>query len=58
MILNSFEFCRKICPKKVEAAPKIIKTKENPNVNKITGNKLIVFFSTNSLIEFPEIYEI
>ena len=41
----------------VEAAPKTIKTKEKPTVNKIIGNKLIFFLSTSSLIELPEIYE-
>ena len=29
-ILNSYEFCKRTWPKKVEAAPKIIKTIEKP----------------------------
>ena len=42
----------------VDAAPKKIKTIENPTVNKIIGNKFTFFFSINSLIELPDIYEI
>ena len=53
-ILNSYEFCKRTWPKKVEAAPKIIKTIEKPTVNKIIGNKFIFFFSTSSFIELPE----
>ena len=36
----------------------MIKTIENPTVNKIIGNKLIFFLLINSLKELPEIYEI
>ena len=43
-ILNSYEFCKRTCPINVEAAPKIIKTIENPTVNKIIGIKFIFFF--------------
>ena len=43
-ILNSFEFWSKTWPKKVDAAPKIIKTIEKPTVNKIIGVKFIFFF--------------
>ena len=54
IILNSNEFCNNNWPKKVDAAPKIIKTIEKPTVNKIIGNKFIFFFSINSLSELPE----
>ena len=57
-ILNSYEFCKRTCPKKVEAAPKIINIRENPIVNKMIGTKFIFFFSINSFKELPEIYEI
>ena len=40
---------------KVEAAPKIINTIENPTVNKIIGFKLIFFLSNSSFNETPEI---
>ena len=46
-------FC--LDPRKVEAAPKVIKTKEKPTVNRIIGNKLMFFLSTSSFIELPEI---
>ena len=54
-ILSSYEFWRSTWPKKVEAAPKIINTIEKPTVNKIIGVKFTIFFSINSLNEFPEI---
>ena len=54
-ILSSYEFCNNTCPKKVEAAPKIIKTIEKPKVNKMIGIKLTFFFSNNSFNELPEI---
>ena len=54
-ILNSYEFCKRTWPKKVEAAPKIIKTIENPTVKKIIGIKFTFYFSTRSFIELPEI---
>ena len=57
-ILNSYEFLSKTCPNNVEAAPNIIKTIENPTVNKIIGKRLMLFFSINSLNELPDIYEI
>ena len=34
-LLFKYEFCKSTLPKKVEAAPKIIKTIENPIVNRI-----------------------
>ena len=43
-ILSSYEFWSKTWPKKVDAAPKIIKTIENPIVNKIIGNRFMFFF--------------
>ena len=52
------EFCKNIFPKKDAAAPKIIKTRENPNVNKISGNKFIFFFASNSFKDAPEIKDI
>ena len=52
---NSYEFFKRTWPIKVEAAPKIIKTKEKPNVNKIIGIKFTFFFSNNSFNELPEI---
>ena len=58
IILNGNELLNRNLPKKVADAPKIINTIENPAVNKIIGNKLIFFFSNNSLRELPEIYEI
>tara|TARA_A100001011_G_C14309547_1_gene844843 strand:+ start:732 stop:1052 length:321 start_codon:yes stop_codon:yes gene_type:complete len=57
-ILNSIEFCKRTWPKKVEAAPNIMKTKEKPTVKKIIGNIFIFLFSTRSFNEFPETYEI
>ena len=57
-ILSSCEFFSKTCPKNVEAAPNIIKTIENPTVNKIIGKRLMLFFSINSFNELPEMYEI
>ena len=36
----------------------IIKTIENPTVNKIIGIKLMFFFSINSFNELPDMYEI
>ena len=54
-ILNSYEFFKRTCPKKVLAAPNMIKTIENPTVNKIIGNKLIFFLLINSFKELPEI---
>ena len=57
-ILNVCEFCKRICPKKEAAAPKIIKTKENPKENNISGVKFIFFFTSNSFNEAPEIKEI
>ena len=56
-ILNVCEFSKRIFPKKEAAAPKIIKTKENPKENKIKGTKLIFFFKINSFNEAPEINE-
>ena len=53
-ILNSYEFCNRTFPKKVEAAPKIIKIVENPIVNKMIGNIFTFFFSINSFNELPE----
>ena len=44
IILNSYEFCKRTCPKKVEAAPKVIKIIEKPTVNKIIGIRFIFFF--------------
>ena len=58
MMANFPEFCKRVWPKKVEAAPNIIKTIENPIVNKIIGIKLIFFLSINSFKELPVIYEI
>ena len=43
-ILNSFEFCNNTWPKKVEAAPKIIKTIEKPIVKRMIGIKFMFFF--------------
>ena len=40
------------------AAPKIIKTKENPKENNIKGNKFIFFLASNSFNDAPEIKEI
>ena len=57
-ILSSYEFWRSTCPKKVEAAPKIINTIEKPKVNKIIGIKFTLFFSIKSFKELPDIYEI
>ncbi len=57
-ILKGNELLNRNLPKKVADAPKIINTIENPAVNKIIGNKLIFFFSNNSLRELPEMYEI
>ena len=54
-ILSSLEFCNNTCPKKVEAAPKITKTIENPTVNKKVGIKFTFFWFTNSFKELPEI---
>ena len=54
-ILNSFEFCNNTWPKKVEPAPKIIKTIEKPIVKRMIGIKFIFFFSINSFSEVPEI---
>ena len=42
----------------VEAAPKIIKTIENPIVKKTIGIKFIFFLSISSFKELPEIYDI
>ena len=58
IILNGNELLNRNLPKKVADAPKIINTIENPAANKITGNKLIFFFSNNSLRELPEMNEI
>ena len=58
IILSSYEFWSNTCPKKVDAAPKTIKTVEKPKVNKTIGIKFTFFFSINSLSELPEIYEI
>ena len=55
--LNSITVIQELGPKRVEAAPKIIKTIENPTVNKIIGVKFMFFFSSNSLKELPDIYE-
>ena len=57
-ILKGNELLNRNLPKKVADAPKIINTIENTSVNKIIGNKLIFFFSNNSLRELPEMYEI
>jgi hypothetical protein len=57
-ILSSLEFCNNTCPKKVEAAPNMTKTIENPIVNKKVGVKFICFLFINSFNELPEIYEI
>ena len=57
IILNRNEFCSNIWPKKVDAAPNITKTIENPIVNNTIGIKFIFFFSIISFNEFPEIYE-
>ena len=54
-IRSSLEFWSNTWPKKVDAAPKIIKTMEKPTVNNIIGIRLIFFFSINSFIELPEI---
>ena len=54
-ILNSYEFCKRTWPKKVEAAPKIMNTIEKPSVNKIIGVKFIFFFSNNLFNELPDI---
>ena len=56
-ILKGNELLNRNLPKKVADAPKIINTIENPAANKIIGNKLIFFFSNNSLRELPEMYE-
>ena len=56
--LNVCEFCKNIWPKKDAAAPNIIKTKENPNVNNINGIKFIFFFASNSFKDEPEIKDI
>ena len=55
IILNSKELLKIKEPKKVAVAQKLIKTIENPKVNKTIGNILIVFFSNNSFKELPEI---
>ena len=57
-ILSSYEFLSKTCPKNVEAAPNIIKTIENPTVNKMIGKRLTLFFSINSFNELPDMYDI
>tara|TARA_B100000945_G_scaffold294570_1_gene271363 strand:- start:33 stop:314 length:282 start_codon:yes stop_codon:yes gene_type:complete len=57
-ILNGNELLNKNLPKNVADAPNTIKTIENPNANKIMGDKFIFFFSNSSLRELPEIYEI
>ena len=42
-ILSSLEFCSNTCPKKVEAAPNMTKTIENPIVNKKVGVKFLAY---------------
>ena len=42
-------------PINVAVAPKQINTIEKPNVNKIIGNKLILFLAKSSFKEEPEI---
>ena len=49
---------KKIFPKKVADAPKIIKTTEKPKVNKIIGVRFIFLFFTNSSKVEPDMYEI
>ena len=58
IILSSEELLKSNWPRNVAVAPKIINTKENPNVNKIICNKLIFFFSNSSLKDLPDIYAI
>ena len=53
IILNSFEFDKRNFPIKVAAAPKKIKTMENPTVNKMIGIKLTFLDAVNSCIELP-----
>ena len=45
--LKVCEFCKRICPKKDAAAPKMINTKEKPKVNNTKGLKLIFSFVSN-----------
>ena len=45
-------------PKNVAVAPKLMNTIENPIVNNIIGNTLILFFFKSSFNDAPEIYEI
>ena len=56
--LNVCEFCKRICPKKDAAAPKMIKTKEKPKVNNTKGLKLIFSFVSSSFNDDPEIKDI
>ena len=53
-ILNSFEFCNNTWPKKVEAAPKIIKTIEKPIVKRMIGIKFIFFFLLTHLMKYQK----
>ena len=54
-ILSSKELLRIKDPINVAVAPKQINTIEKPNVNKIIGNKLILFLAKSSFKEEPEI---
>ena len=58
IILSGNELLNKTFPKNVADAPKIIKTNENPRVNKIIGVRFIFLFLTNSSKVEPDIYDI
>ena len=58
-ILKIRELFKKNFPSKEAAEPKVINTREKPNVKKIVLiNTKLFFFSLNYLIDVPEIYEI
>ena len=53
-ILRGKELLKRNFPKKVAEAPNVINTIEKPSVNKIIGNKFMLFFSNRSSYELPE----
>ena len=57
IILSICEFCKSTWPKYEAAAPNVIKTKENPNVNNISGIRFTFFFASISFKDDPEIKE-